>query len=114
MKYTETVKAIVENVGGKGNISGAAHCMTRLRLNLYDSSKVKEDALKKLDITMGVVNKGQQLQIIIGPAVNDVYAEFIEFTGMKAEAPVDENLDDVKQDLKNKKGNLLTSFFRCV
>ena len=46
MKYTKTVKAIVENVGGKENISGAAHCMTRLRLNLYDSSKVKEDALK--------------------------------------------------------------------
>lgn len=114
MKYTETVKAIVENVGGKENISGAAHCMTRLRLNLYDSSKVKEDALKKLDITMGVVNKGQQLQIIIGPAVNDVYAEFIEFTGMEAEAPVDENLDDVKQDLKNKKGNLLTSFFETI
>lgn len=114
MKYTETVKAIVENVGGKENISGAAHCMTRLRLNLYDSSKVKEDALKKLDITMGVVNKGQQLQIIIGPTVNDVYTEFIEFTGMKAETPVDENLDDVKQDLKNKKGNLLTSFFETI
>ena len=111
MKYTETVKAIVENVGGKGNISGAAHYMTRLRLNLYDSSKVKEDALKKLDITMGVVNKGQQLQIIIGPAVNDVYAEFIEFTGMKAEAPVDENLDDVKQE-KIKKGICLPLFLK--
>ena len=42
------VKAIVEHVGGKDNISVATHCMTRLRLNLKDSSKVEEDALKKL------------------------------------------------------------------
>ena len=114
MKYTEVVKAIVEHVGGKDNISVATHCMTRLRLNLKDSSKVEEDALKKLDGVMGVVNKGQQTQIIIGASVNEVYTEFIEYTGMKEEAPVEENLDELKQDLKNRKGNLLTVFFETV
>lgn len=114
MKYTEVVKAIVEHVGGKDNISVATHCMTRLRLNLKDSSKVEEDALKKLDGVMGVVNKGQQTQIIIGASVNEVYSEFIEYTGMKEEAPVEENLDELKQDLKNRKGNLLTVFFETV
>ena len=98
MKYTEVVKAIVEHVGGKDNISVATHCMTRLRLNLKDSSKVEEDALKKLDGVMGVVNKGQQTQIIIGASVNEVYTEFIEYTGMKEEAPVEENLYELKQD----------------
>lgn len=114
MKYTETVKAIVENIGGKDNISIATHCMTRLRLNLKDSSKVNEEGLKKIDGVMGVVNKGQQTQIIIGSAVNDVYAEFISYTGLRDEASVDEKLDDVKQDLKNKKGNLLTLFFETI
>jgi len=114
MKHTETVKAIVENVGGKDNISVATHCMTRLRLNLKDSSKVNEEAIKKLDGVMGVVNQGQQTQIIIGPAVNDVYDELIRYTGLKEEAAVDENLDEVKLDLKNKKGNFLTMFFETI
>ena len=107
MKYTKMVEAIVEHVGGKSNISVATHCMTRLRLNLEDSSKVDAEALKKLDGVLGVVDKGQQTQIVIGPSVNEVYAEFVEYTGMKEEKPVEENLDDLKQDLKNRKGNLL-------
>ena len=53
MKYTEVVKAIVEHVGGKDNISVATHCMTRLRLNLKDSSKVEEDALKSWTVLWG-------------------------------------------------------------
>lgn len=117
MKYTEVVKAIVEHTGGKDNISVATHCMTRLRLDLKDSSKVDEGALKKVSGVMGVVNKGRQTQIVIGPAVNDVYAEFIRYTGLSEEAPIDQNLDDinsVKQDLKNKKGNLLTGFFETI
>ena len=114
MKYTKMVEAIVEHVGGKSNISVATHCMTRLRLNLEDSSKVDAEALKKLDGVLGVVDKGQQTQIVIGPSVNEVYAEFVEYTGMKEEKPVEENLDDLKQDLKNRKGNLLTAFFETV
>ena len=57
MKYTKMVEAIVEHVGGKSNISVATHCMTRLRLNLEDSSKVDAEALKKLDGVLGVVDK---------------------------------------------------------
>ena len=29
MKYAKMVEAIVEHVGGKGNIAVATHCMTR-------------------------------------------------------------------------------------
>ena len=114
MKYAKTVKAIVENVGGKDNILVATHCMTRLRLNLKDKSKVNEEALKSLDDVLGVVNSGEQTQIIIGAAVNELYDEFIDATGLTAEAAVDENLDELKQDLKNKKGNLLTKFFETI
>lgn len=114
MKYTETIQEIIKNVGGKENIEIVTHCMTRLRLNLKDNEKVNEEALKALKEVMGVVNKGNQTQIIIGAAVNEMYDEFIEYTGLKAEAGIEENIDDVKQDLKNKKGNLLTKFFETI
>lgn len=117
MKYQQLITDILAGIGGKENIVSATHCMTRLRLTLADKSKVKEDAIKKLDMVMGVVNNGAQTQIIIGPEVSRVYKEFIQFTGLNAEAQINENLDkpqDLKNELKNKKGNLLTRFFETV
>lgn len=117
MKYERLVKTILENIGGKENIESAAHCMTRLRLTLKDKTLVNEAVLKNTDGVMGVINSGAQTQIVIGPAVNALYKEFTEFAGLNEETEVHENLDDVKDlknNLKNKKGNLLTKFFETV
>ncbi|NCU19109.1 PTS transporter subunit EIIB, partial [Pallidibacillus pasinlerensis] len=40
MKYDQIAKEILEALGGKDNISAAAHCATRLRLVLNDESKI--------------------------------------------------------------------------
>lgn len=114
MKYQKLMDDILTNIGGKENIMSAAHCMTRLRLTLKDQGKVKEAELKRTDGVMGLVNNGTQTQIVIGPSVASLYKEFIEYTGLEEESAVNENLDDVKADLKNKKGNLLTKFFETV
>lgn len=114
MKYQTLIDDILVNIGGKENIENATHCMTRLRLTLKDQGKVKEDVLKKLDGVMGLVNNGSQTQIVIGPNVSSLYKEFIAYTGLEEEASVNEDLGDVKTDLKKKKGNLLTSFFETV
>ena len=50
------------------------HCYTRLRLNLKDTSIVNLDEIKKLDV-LGAQYAGEQLQIIIGNEVKDVYEE---------------------------------------
>ena len=38
MKYEETMKQLVEALGGKENISGLSHCTTRLRFILKNST----------------------------------------------------------------------------
>lgn len=117
MKYEALINGILTDIGGKENLVNAAHCMTRLRLTLKDRSLVNEDALKKLDGVMGVINSGAQTQIVIGPEVNALYKEFTKAADIGEEAPIPENLDDakaLKNDLKNKKGNLLTRFFETV
>ncbi|MEX0172438.1 PTS transporter subunit EIIC [Streptomyces sp. LMG1-1-1.1] len=58
--------AILPLVGGAGNLSTVAHCMTRLRLGLHDRSLVQDDALKALPAVMGVV-EDDTYQIVLGP-----------------------------------------------
>ncbi len=107
------VQDILAALGGKENVAQAAHCMTRLRVTTKDKSKIDEGALKAVPGVINIVNSGAQTQIVIGPEVANVYAEFIELAGVDEEAAIDENLD-IKETLKNKKGGILTLFFETV
>lgn len=78
MKYENLIKIILKNVGDTENINNVTHCMTRLRFVLKDLDKANQEELKKIDEIMGVVYKGGQLQLIIGPQVTDVYDELIK------------------------------------
>lgn len=106
-KYTEFCSQILENVGGKDNVSGAVHCMTRLRLNLKDQSKVKVDDVKAIKGVLGAQFSGGQFQIIIGQHVSQVYPEFCAAAGVGAEAAIDENLDKEPFDIKKVPGKVL-------
>ncbi|MGL5428803.1 MAG: PTS transporter subunit EIIB, partial [Cetobacterium sp.] len=50
--YQELGKLILENVGGKENISNVTHCATRLRFNLKECKKVDVDKIK---VAKGVI-----------------------------------------------------------
>lgn len=60
--------ALLPLLGGAGNITGVAHCMTRLRLGLLDRATVDEVALTALPAVLGVVD-GETYQIVLGPGV---------------------------------------------
>ena len=92
-KYTDFCSQILEKVGGKDNISGAVHCMTRLRINLKDESKVDINEVKGIKGVLGAQFSGGQFQIIIGQHVSEVYPEFCSMAGIGAAAAIDENLD---------------------
>jgi PTS system beta-glucosides-specific IIC component len=103
MDYKKTAADIVELVGGKENISAHTHCMTRLRLVIKDESKVKEDDLKKLAGIQGIVNKGGQYQIVIGPDVEQLYNELAPLVpSAEAQEVVKENLDEEKESIWNR------------
>lgn len=96
-KYTEMCNEILSKVGGKSNLTGAVHCMTRLRLNFKDKSQINVDEVKKIKGVLGAQFSGEQFQIIIGQQVSSVYPEFCQIAGLGAEAAVDENLDGPKE-----------------
>lgn len=82
-KFDEMSKYILDNIGGVGNIANVTHCATRLRIEVAKPSLVDVEALKKAPEQAGLVEKGRQYQIIIGPKVNDAYNEFLAVSGWK-------------------------------
>ena len=92
MNYEKMASDVIANVGGKDNIASAAHCVTRLRLVLKDTSKYDKEVLENIEGVKGVFFNGGQLQIVFGTKTVDlVHAEVLKKTGM-AEA----SLADVK------------------
>ena len=101
-KYTQMAKEVLEHVGGVENIKHVERCATRLRIHYFDKTKVDEEAIKRADKVVGVVPKAGQVQVIIGPEVNDAFHEFVDVSGWKPQdstsVVVDENLDDEERN----------------
>ena len=62
--------------GGEQNIKGVTHCVTRLRLSVHDTNKIKNTEIQSIPGVIGVNQVGNQFQVILGPKVVDVYNEF--------------------------------------
>lgn len=91
--YEELAQAILTDVGGTENILSVLHCYTRLRINFKNKEEINDEALKKLDI-IGFQYSGNQLQIIIGNDVNEVYDAFITISGLAKQMMVEEKIAD--------------------
>ena len=59
-KYDGLSRIIIQNVGGKSNIAGLTHCVTRLRFKLKDESKAQTEILKETDGIVTVLQSGGQ------------------------------------------------------
>lgn len=91
-RYLKISEEIIQNIGGKDNIQGVAHCATRLRIVLDDNIKAKMDKLDNIELVKGVFIVGDQLQIIFGAGlVTEVYEVFSKLVGIE-----NMSLSDVK------------------
>ncbi len=74
--YAAMAKAILEGVGGAGNVTSVDNCITRLRLEVKDRLLVDEKKIKDAGVA-GVIRPGKNsVQVIIGPKVQFVADEF--------------------------------------
>lgn len=71
-------KQILEAVGGINNIIGLENCLTRLRFNLKDNSKVKKEVLEKIEGVKGISVSGGQFQVVMGSEANDIYRSYLK------------------------------------
>lgn len=66
--------AIVAAIGGADNIVEIEPCITRLRCEVEDPSKVDEAALKAAG-AHGVVRAGTVVQVVVGPEADTIASE---------------------------------------
>lgn len=74
-KYDKLAKNIVEELGGKENITDAYHCQTRLRFKVFNESKINVEKLEDLDGVAKYINNAGVQQVVIGTHVKDVFEE---------------------------------------
>ena len=73
MNYDAVAKDILTLAGGPGNVENLTHCFTRLRLELSDRTKSDKEKLAQVEGVVYVVERGGQLQVVIGTKVEYVY-----------------------------------------
>lgn len=118
--FNEMSKLLLKHVGGVDNISLVAHCATRLRVTVKDMDKVDEEQLKTLPEAAGSFIKKNQIQIIIGPRVNDAFNNFLKVSKWEPnnseEKPVESNdgVKNEKESLLDKVGGFAAPVFMPV
>ncbi len=74
--FTEVARIVLEGIGGKENVTSIDNCITRLRLEIKDYTKVDEKKIKSAGVA-GVIRPGKtSVQVIIGTQVQHVADEF--------------------------------------
>ncbi|CAQ82641.1 MULTISPECIES: beta-glucoside-specific PTS transporter subunit IIABC [Photorhabdus] len=106
MNYEDFSKDIVRFIGGGGNVNKSWHCVTRLRFDIIDDSKVDIIAIKRMQGVMGARFHCGQLQIIIGNRVIEIFNEII-----KQLKEVEENRDDSKKNFISNMLDIIAGIF---
>ena len=74
--FTEVARIVLEGIGGKENVTSIDNCITRLRLEIKDYTKVDEKKIKSAGVA-GVIRPGKtSVQVIIGTQEQHVADEF--------------------------------------
>ncbi len=74
----EEAPLITAGLGGKKNISDVDCCATRLRITVFDPSKVI-DATLKASGAAGIIKKGNGIQVIYGPKVTVIKSRLEDY-----------------------------------
>ncbi|MEF9990871.1 MAG: N-acetylglucosamine-specific PTS transporter subunit IIBC [Romboutsia sp.] len=73
--FTQIAARILEGLGGKENLVSIDNCVTRLRLEVKDQSKIDEKVIKSAGIA-GIIRPGKNsIQVIVGTKVQFVADE---------------------------------------
>lgn len=93
---------ILKGLGGRDNISDLDCCATRLRVTVIKPDKVNKELLKTTG-ALGVVIKGNGIQVIYGPKVTVIKSKLEDFIrSNKIDVKVDNEFNEIKAPFNGK------------
>lgn len=78
MSQDDKLEIIIENLGGRNNITEIDACMTRLRVTVIDPKLVVEFMQWKSTGALGLVIKDHGVQVIYGPSVDIIKSGLVD------------------------------------
>ena len=75
---TDLAAAIVDGLGGRENVKNLDSCATRLRVTV-DNSELVDDQLLKQTGALGIIRKGNGIQVVYGPKVTSIKSDVEEY-----------------------------------
>ncbi|HDR1226356.1 TPA: PTS sucrose transporter subunit IIBC [Pasteurella multocida] len=83
MNFSQIAQQVIDKLGGKDNISAAAHCATRLRIVVKNENLIDKKGIENIEGVKGQFAVAGQYQIIFGSGtVNKVYAALSKLLGI--------------------------------
>ena len=73
--FTAIASIVLEGLGGKGNVKSLDNCITRLRLEIVDYTKVDEKKIKSAGVAGVIRPSKNSVQVIVGTQVQFVADE---------------------------------------
>ena len=81
-EYEDKAAYYLDGLGGKENIKDVTNCTTRLRLTVYDESKVEDtEYFTHQQMAHGLVKSGKSIQVVVGmtvPQVREAFEQMVE------------------------------------
>ena len=117
MEAMDSVKKIMDHLGGKENLLSVNNCMTRLRVTVRDENKVREKDLRECPEVLGLVHdRANYYEVVVGPGKSRKYADLCHEAGVPAAGA--EETDDWRQNkerIKNgQKESKVRSFLKVI
>lgn len=114
MNTKQIAKNVLSEIGGVENVKFLTHCVTRLRFTLKDETIVKEEKVKSIPGVLGVVNKGGQFQVVIGPEVGAVYKELLMMGDFQTDSHKETESSEKKKGFMNRILDTLAGIFSPI
>lgn len=111
--YVQICTDIIVTCGGESNIANVTHCMTRLRIQLHDETRINKDEAKKISGVIDLIVRGGEYQFVIGQDVPALFAEFKKRDGIKTGGEI-QDTDAVKQDVKAGRENFFANIMAFI
>lgn len=111
--YAQICSEIIRVCGGESNLANVTHCMTRLRIQVYDETMIDKEEAKKIPGIINLIVQNGEYQFVIGQDVAALFSEFEQREKIKKGDEIS-SADPIKQKGNGAGGNVFANIMGFI